>query len=91
MSLKLLMPALYPNRFADDGTVNFGYFDVMLWPGALKDLKLTSNTWSNQLPAAVVYEKGKEVARLPSLATAEQQARRNHFTKVCTCAGWRCT
>ena len=29
------------------------------------EAKLNTNTWSNQLPTVVLYEKGREWARLP--------------------------
>lgn len=61
--------------------LKFGSFDVCVWPRTAAELKLTSNTWSNQLPAVVLFERGKEWGRLPPASVANDPSKRNYYTR----------
>ena len=68
-------------RFAS-AKLRFGCFDVLDWPRAAADMKMTTNTWSSQLPAVVLYEKGREWGRLPPEESANDPTKRNNYTRV---------
>ncbi|KIZ05456.1 hypothetical protein MNEG_2500 [Monoraphidium neglectum] len=59
------------------GKLRFGAFDVSIWPRAAAEVRMTCNTWSNQLPAVVLYEKGKEWGRLPPVGS--DPSKRNYY------------
>jgi hypothetical protein len=70
-----------PTRFSSP-KLRFGVFDVCVWPGAAAELKIGSNTWSNQLPTVVLFDKGKEWGRLPAEAVLSNPFKKNAYTKV---------
>lgn len=43
---------------------------------------MTSNTWSNQVPSVVLFEKGKEWGRLPPAEAANDPSKTNYYTRV---------
>jgi hypothetical protein len=40
---------------------------VLLWPGFARELRITPSTWFGQLPALLLFAKGKEAGRLPQV------------------------
>jgi hypothetical protein len=77
------MPPPWPPfpRYASH-KLRFGAFDVCVWPTAAREQRLNSNTWSNQLPSVILYERAKEWGRLPPLEAASDATKRNHYTRV---------
>jgi hypothetical protein len=76
-----------PPRFASS-KLKFGAFDVGVWPRAAMEAKLNTNTWSNQLPTVVLYEKGREWGRLPPAEAINNPSKPNNYTRVsrlCCC------
>jgi len=57
-------------KFTGD-KLRFFCYDVSMWPGSSKDLKINASTFSNQIPTVIMYENGKEVRRIPTLEEAE--------------------
>lgn len=55
-----------------------------MWPRFAKDqLKISTQTWSNQLPATVLYSRGQEVARIPTASQYDELGiKKNFYTKV---------
>lgn len=72
-------PPTNQTRFSS-GKLRFGAFDVSIWPRAAAEVRMTCNTWSNQLPAVVLYEKGKEWGRLPPVGS--DPSKRNYYRTV---------
>ncbi|GBG00338.1 hypothetical protein Rsub_13070 [Raphidocelis subcapitata] len=61
--------------------LRFGTFDVCVFPRAAMEAKLNTNTWSNQLPTVVLYEKGREWARLPPAEAINNPSKPNNYTR----------
>eukprot|EP00878_Enallax_costatus_P008878 GHUV01009280.1.p1 GENE.GHUV01009280.1~~GHUV01009280.1.p1 ORF type:complete len:278 (+),score=80.75 GHUV01009280.1:161-994(+) len=69
-------------KYASD-KLKFGCFDVGMWPRFAKELKISTQTWSNQLPATVLYYRGQEVARIPAASQIDELGlKRNFYTKA---------
>lgn len=74
------------HRYASE-KLKFGCLDVGMWPRFAKEVKISTQTWSNQLPATVLYSRGQEVARIPAASQFDELGvQRNYYTKVC--GGW---
>jgi hypothetical protein len=58
--------------------------DASLWPQYCKDtLKIVPSTWTAQLPATVLYMRGKEAGRLPRPEECDDIGlKRNKYKKV---------
>lgn len=46
-------------------TFKFGKFDVGRWPYVGEEHKIASSAAANQLPTLILFESGKEIARIP--------------------------
>ncbi len=52
------------HRYTTD-KLKFGKFDVGRWPFVGEEHKISSSARANQLPTLILFDKGKEVARIP--------------------------
>lgn len=60
----------------------FGAFDICAWPQTAAEMRLSCNTWSNQLPSVMMFQKGKEWGRLPPASAANDPGKTNYYTRA---------